>query len=114
MLCIIYSKEERMTFPEYKKRAQNNYHNKRYAKDDEYKTLHMERANVYYNKNKELVLIKKRYNYWKKKGELEKFQNKYPDDLAKLIEIGYIEDSSDDEDYTNSPGEIIQEYSNSE
>ena len=56
-----------MPVTEYKKRAQNNYHNKRYAKDEEYKNLHMERANDYYKKNKEIVTMKKRYNYWKKK-----------------------------------------------
>ena len=43
-----------------------------------------------------------------------KYKNKYPDDIPKLIENGYIQENSDDEDYTNSPCEIIQEYSNSE
>ena len=35
--------------------------------------------------------MKKRYNYWKKKDDIDSFMKKYPDDLSKLIEIGYIQ-----------------------
>ena len=48
-----------------------------------------------------------------KKDDIDTFIKKYCDDFAKLLEIGYIQDDSDDEDYTKTPGEIIYEYSNS-
>tara|TARA_B100001093_G_scaffold501849_1_gene554053 strand:- start:597 stop:938 length:342 start_codon:yes stop_codon:yes gene_type:complete len=100
--------------PEYTKRAILKYFHKQYATNDEFRAKHIERGKTYYKNNNDLCKVKRRYRYWEKKGDLEKYKIKYPDDIPKLIENGYIQENSDDENYTNSPGEIIQEYSNSE
>ena len=100
--------------PEYTKRAILKYYHKQYSTNEEFRTNHIEKSRAYYKDNCDLCRVKRRYKYWKSKGDLEKYKKKYPDDIPKLIENGYIQENSDDEDYTNSPGEIIHEYSNSE
>ena len=90
MLCIIYSKEE-MPVPEYTKRALTNYYNKNYFTNDEFRQKRIDNSRNNYTNNKEIIKMKARYKYWNEKGDLEKYQKKYPDDLAKLLEIGYIQ-----------------------
>ncbi len=87
------------------KRATKKYMKKRYNNDDEYcekikeynRNWHKSEIGQtcrakHYDENKEIIKMKRRYSYWKSKGDLEKYKKKYPDDIPKLIEIGHIEE----------------------
>ena len=78
--------------PEYTKRAILKYYHKQYTTNEEFRAKHIERGKTYYKNNNELCKIKRRYRYWEKKGDLEKYKIKYPDDIPKLIENGYIQE----------------------
>ena len=44
----------------------------------------------YYNNHKIEINIKQRFRYYKKKNDIEKFKEKFPDDYKMLIDTGYI------------------------
>tara|TARA_R110000803_G_scaffold18776_3_gene49812 strand:- start:97 stop:387 length:291 start_codon:yes stop_codon:yes gene_type:complete len=85
------------------KRATKKYRNKRYNNDDKFceKIKEYQRnwhnsdigqlcRKKHYDANKELIKMKRRYTYWEKKGEIDKYKIKYPDDFQKLIEMEFI------------------------
>jgi hypothetical protein len=74
--------------PEYTKRAILKYFRKQYATNDEFRAKHIERSQNYYKNNNNLCKVKRRYKYWKNKGDLEYYKNKYPDDIIILREKG--------------------------
>ena len=87
------------------KRATKKYRNKRYNNDDDFcekikeYNRNWHNSNVgqasrarHYDENKEIIKMKRRYSYWKKKGESETYKKKCPDDIPKLIEIGHIQE----------------------
>ena len=87
----------------YKKNIQYNrdrYHNVR-KNDVEYQRKNRERAKKhyethkdhkkeYYEKNKAELNMKQRFRYYKSKNDIEKYQEKFPDDYKRLVEIGFI------------------------
>ena len=87
----------------YKKSIEYNrerYHNVR-KNDPEYQRKNRERAKKhyeshkdhkkqYYEKNKEELNMKQRFRYYKSKNNIEAYQEKFPDDYKKLVEIGFI------------------------
>lgn len=74
--------------PEYTKRAILKYYHKQYTTNEEFRAKHIERGKTYYKNNCELCKVKRRYKYWKNKGDLEKYKIKYPDDIIILREKG--------------------------
>jgi len=89
--------------PEYTKRAIKKYMNKRYKNNTEYREKIKQKARdysktdrgieqrqKYYEEKKGFIVMKRRYNYWNKKNDLETFQKKYPDDIITLRQIGYL------------------------
>ena len=80
-----------ISVPEYTKRAIKKYHEKNYYNNEEYKTNMIKRSKDYYEQNKDIMKIKRRYDYWSKINEIERYKIKYPDDISKLCEIGYIQ-----------------------
>ena len=68
---------------------------------DDYKNKNRERAKQYYysnkecvknkyNENKEMNLAKNSYRYYKKRNNLNKFKEKYPNRYSILSECGYL------------------------
>lgn len=77
--------------PDYTKRAMLKYYHKQYTTNEEFRNKHLERGRTYYKNNSDLCKVKRRYRYWSKKGDMETYRKKCPDDIPKLIEAGYIE-----------------------
>ncbi len=78
----------------------NKYHNER-KHDDEFMKQNRERSKQhyinnkdkkhdYYDKNKEYINAKTSYNYYKRKNEIEKFKNKFPEKYKLLIKHNFI------------------------
>lgn len=95
--------ENKKTTSESAKLASKKYRYKKYNTDKEFceKIKEYQRnwhnsdigqasRTKHYDINKELIKMKRRYNYWKKKDEIDKYKIKYPDDFQKLIEIEFI------------------------
>ena len=87
----------------YKKSIQYNrdrYHNVRKL-NPEFMEKNRERARKhykynsqskrdYYETHKDEINIKQRYRYYKKRNNIEKFKEKYPDDYKMLVDTGFI------------------------
>ena len=71
------------------KEYRRNYYRNKYQNDPVHRELQLERSKNYYHKNKKLKketktgvyhLAKKRYDYFKKNNNIQKFIDKYPED----------------------------------
>lgn len=62
-----------------RERARKHYHNG-----------YNEKKKLNYQDNKELIKMKSLYNYYKKKDNIDKFKDKYPEKYQKLIDINFI------------------------
>jgi len=76
--------------PEYTKRAIKKYKNKRYKNDETYRETCIALSRSYYEEKKEFCQMKRRYTYWQSKNQLDKYKEKYPDDIITLRQIGYL------------------------
>jgi len=87
----------------YKKSIQYNrdrYHNVR-KNDEEYQKKNRQRSKAhyqshkedkkdYYKKNKEELNMKQKFRYYKSRDNIEVYQQRFPEDYKKLVEIGFI------------------------
>jgi len=76
--------------PEYTKRAIKNYKNRKYKNDEIYRETCIALSRSYYQEKKEVCKMKRRYTYWQSKNQLDKYEEKYPDDIIKLRDIGFL------------------------
>ena len=78
-----------MTTPDYTKKASKKYIKKRLAEDPEFKKKHNEWCKKSYEKNKEIIVMRRRCKYYYENNRMEIYKEKYPEDIIKLKEVNY-------------------------
>jgi len=77
MLCIYIERQKMNCYL----KAQNNYRRKRYATDEEYKKIRLDRSRKYYQKNRQKILEQKRKRYKERKTDTDKSETEEKNSL---------------------------------